>query len=190
MKLNIQAYNVELTDWLEQYVDKKIGKLDKYLPDIDEAKVELREEQTRSASDRAIAQVTLFSPRTILRAEERTGDMFASIDAVVDKLERRIARYKGKTARNSKRAVAQISTIQEAADEEVDDAVVDDVTESGSIARVKRFEVQPMSAEEAVELMELLGHDFYVFLNADTGTINVVYRRRDDDYGLLQPEVG
>jgi len=190
MKLNIQAHNVELTDWLEQYVDKKIGRLDKYLPDIDEARVELREEQTRSASDRAIAQVTLFSRRTILRAEERSGDMFASIDAVSDKLERRIARYKGKTARNSKRAVAQISQMQEVADEVAEEAAVDEVTESGSIARVKRFEVQSMDAEEAVEQMELLGHDFYVFLNAETGTINVVYRRLENDYGLLQPEVG
>ena len=186
MKLTIQTHNVELTDWLEQYVDKKIGRLDKYLPDIDEARVELREEQTRSASDRAIAQVTLRSRRTILRAEERSGDMFASIDAVSDKLERRIARFKGKTARNSKRAVAQAATMQEVAatppiEEEPDDT---------RIARIKHFEVQSMNAEEAIEQMELLGHDFYVFLNVDTGTINVVYRRREDDYGLLQPEVG
>lgn len=190
MKLNIQVHNVELTEWLEQYVEKKIGRLDKYLPDIDEAKVELREEQTRSASDRAIAQVTLFSRRTILRAEERSGDMFASIDAVSDKLERRIRRYKGKTARNSKRAVAEINQFQDVVDEEAEAAVVDEVTESGSIARVKTFEVQSMDAEEAVEQMELLGHDFYVFLNADTGTINVVYRRLEHDYGLLQPEIG
>ncbi len=190
MKLNIQAVNVELTDWLEKYVEKKIGRLDKYLPDIDEAKVELREEQTRSASDRAIAQVTLFSRRTILRAEERSGDMFASIDAVSDKLERRIARYKGKTARNSKRAVAQINQMQEVMVDEAEEAAVDEETEGSSIARVKSFEVLSMDAEEAVEQMELLGHDFFVFLNADTGTINVVYRRLEHDYGLLQPEIG
>ena len=185
MKLNIQTHNVELTDWLEQYVDKKIGRLDKYLPDIDEARVELREEQTRSASDRAIAQVTLRSRRTILRAEERSGDMFASIDAVSDKLERRIARYKGKTARNSKRAVAQANTLQEVA------AIppVEEEPKESHIARVKRFEVLSMDVEDAVEQMELLGHDFYMFLNVDTGTINVVYRRREDDYGLLQPEL-
>ncbi|HEY51860.1 MAG TPA: ribosome-associated translation inhibitor RaiA [Caldilineae bacterium] len=186
MKLIIQAHNVELTDWLEQYVEKKIGRLDRYLPDIDEARVELREEQTRSASDRAIAQVTLRSRRTILRAEERSGDMFASIDAVSDKLERRIARFKGKTARNSKRAVAQVNSLQE-----VVAATTEEEEPAGNrIARVKHFEVQPMDAEEAIEQMELLGHDFYVFLNADTGTINVVYRRREDDYGLLQPEIG
>ncbi|MCO6450670.1 MAG: ribosome-associated translation inhibitor RaiA [Caldilineales bacterium] len=185
MKLTIQVHNIELTEWLEQYVDKKIGRLDRYLPDIDEARVELREEKTRSAADRAVAQVTIRSRRTILRAEERTGDIFASIDAVADKLERRIERYKGKNARNSKRAVAHATTVSEA----VAVPEVDEMTTTG-IVRTKQFEVQPMGPEEAIDQMELLGHDFYVFLNADTGTINVVYRRRDDAFGLLQPELG
>ena len=186
MKLTIQTRNVELTDWLEQYVEKKIGRLERYLPDIDEARVELREENTRSAADRAIAQVTLRSRRTILRAEERSGDIFASIDAVSDKLERRIERFKGKRARNHKRAVAQANILTEAMpplEEETPD-------EGSRIVRVKHFEVQPMDPEEAIEQMELLGHDFYVFLNADSGEINVVYRRRENDYGLLQPEIG
>ena len=184
MKLTIQAHNVELTDWLEQYVEKKIGRLDKYLSDIDEARVELREEQTRSTSDRAIAQVTLFSRRTILRAEERSGDMFASIDAVSDKLERRIARHKGKTARNSKRAVAQVTNYSDAI---MTPPIEEEEIEGINIARVKRFEIQPMDAEEAVEQMELLGHDFYLFLDPGSGAVNIVYRRREEDYGLIQP---
>lgn len=186
MKLTIRTHNVELTEWLEEYVQKKIGRLERFLPDIDEIRVELREENTRSASDRAIAQVTLRSRRTILRAEERSGDMFASIDAVSDKLERRIERYKGKTARNSKRAVAQANTIVETVAVEP----LEEEEEPVRIARVKRFEVLPMDPEEAVEQMELLGHDFYMFLNADSGTMNVVYRRRESNYGLLQPEIG
>jgi len=189
MKLTIQAHNVELTDWLQQYVEKKIGKLDRYLPDLAEAFVELREEKTRSAADRAVAQVTLRSPRTILRAEERTGDMFASIDAVADKLERRIERYKGKYARNSKRAVAQAATLETVAVAEATEPVEEPV-HGGQIVRVKRFAMQPMDPEEAIEQMELLGHDFFVFLNAQTGTVNVVYRRRDNNFGLLQPELG
>ncbi len=185
MKLTIQAHNVELTDWLEQYVNKKIGKLDRFLPDVGEAFVELREEKTRSAADRAVAQVTLRSPRTILRAEERSGDMFASIDAVSDKLERRIERYKGKYARNSKRAVAQAHSVAEtvAAPEAAEEAA------PPRIVRVKSFEMQPMDPEEAIEQMELLGHDFFVFFNSVTGAVNVVYRRRDEDFGLLQPEL-
>ncbi|MCP4166663.1 MAG: ribosome-associated translation inhibitor RaiA [Chloroflexi bacterium] len=186
MKLNIQTHNVELTDWLEEYVEKKIGKLDKYLADIDEARVELRQENTRSAADREICQVTIYSRGTILRAEERSGDMFASIDAVSDKLERRIARYKGKNARNSKRAVAQFNMVEEA----VVAPPVDDATEGIQIARVKRFEMQSMDVEEAVEQMEMLGHDFYIFLNGESGSVNVVYRRRENSYGLLQPVLG
>ena len=185
MKLTIQAHNVELTDWLQQYVDKKIGKLDRYLPDIDEARVELREEQTRSAADRAIAQVTIRSRRTILRAEERSGDMFASIDAVTEKLERRIERFKGKNARNSKRAVVQANAVAE----EVAIPALEEEPDVSRIVRTKRFELQPMDPDEAIEQMELLGHDFYLFINADNGGVNVVYRRRDDNFGLLLPEL-
>ncbi|NUQ38361.1 MAG: ribosome-associated translation inhibitor RaiA [Caldilineales bacterium] len=187
MKLTILAHNVEVTDWLNQYVEKKVGKLDRYLPDIDEARVELREEKTRSASDRAVAQVTLRSPRTILRAEERTGDMFASIDAVTDKLERRIERFKGKTARNSKRAVAQASAIAQTITPLPSEEDVEEL--GGRIVRIKRFPVLPMDANEAIEQMELLGHDFYLFLNAESGGVNVVYRRRGGDFGVLQPEL-
>jgi len=186
MKLMIQAHNVELTEWLEQYVDKKIGKLGRYLPDINEAFVELREENTRSAADRAVAQVTIRNPRTILRAEERSGDMFASIDAVTDKLERRIERYKGKHAPNNKRAVAQANTVVEA----VTAPPEEEEPETGNLVRVKQFEMQSMDPDEAIEQMELLGHDFYVFQNSGTGTVNVVYRRRDNNFGLLQPELG
>ena len=184
MKLTIQAHNLELTDYLRQYVEKKIGRLERYLPDIDEARVELREEKTRSAKDRAVAQVTIRVRGTILRAEERSGDMFASIDAVTDKLERRIERFKGKRARNSKRAVSQAAAVYEA-------VLAPEVEETtlGTVVRTKRFEIYPMSVDEAIEQMELLGHDFFVFLNADEGAVNVVYRRRDGNYGLLQPEL-
>ncbi len=185
MNLIIQTHNVELTDWLRQYVEKKIGKLERYLPDIDEVRVELREERTRSASDRAVAQVTLRSRRTILRAEERTGDMFASIDAVSDKLERRIRRFKGKRARNHKRAIAEVAELEESMTP-VAEMVAEEVPEQ-AIVRRKRFEVYPMDPTEAIEQMELLGHDFFVFLNAETGQINVLYRRRNGDYGLIEP---
>ncbi len=187
MKLSIQVHNVKLTDWLEAYVEKKIGRLERYLPEANEARVELREEKTRSAGDRAVAQVTLRMPRITLRAEERSGDMFASIDAVSDKLERRIQRYKGKKARNHKRKVAEANMVAETvaltefSEEEEPAAPV--------IARIKQFGVQPMDPEEAVEQMELLGHDFFLFLNPENNAINVIYRRRSGDYGLIQPVV-
>ena len=114
---------------------------------------------------------------TILRAEERTNDMFASIDAVLDKMYRQIARYKGKR-QDRWHAAAEELPIEEAIEEHV-----------GEIVRVKRFEVRPMTAEEAIEQMELLGHLFYVFLNANDNAINVLYKRGDGNYGLLQPEL-
>ncbi len=189
MNLIIQTHNVTMTDWLRQYVEKKIGRLEKYLPDIDEVRVELREESTRSASDRAVAQVTLRSRRTILRAEERTGDMFASIDAVSDKLERRIRRFKGKRARNHKRAIAEANIIESSVSPVADLLVEEDEKPEAGIVKTKRFEVYPMDPMEAIEQMELLGHDFFVFLNTDSGDINVIYRRRSGDYGLLHPVI-
>ena len=149
--------------------------------------MELREENTRSASDRAVAQVTLRSRRTILRAEERTGDMFASIDAVSDKLERRIRRFKGKRARNHKRAVAEANTLEASVSPVAALIEEEETPEEAAIVRRKRFEVYPMDPMEAVEQMELLGHDFFVFLNGETGQINVLYRRRDGTYGLIEP---
>jgi putative sigma-54 modulation protein len=138
--------------------------------------MELKVEETRSANHRQIAQLTVRVRGTILRAEERTNDMFASIDAVLDKMYRQIARYKGKR-QDRWHAAAEELPIEEPVEETV-----------GEIVRVKRFEIRPMLAEEAIEQMELLGHRFYVFLNANDSAINVLYKRDDGNYGLLQPE--
>ena len=177
MEISIFARNMEMTPRLSEYVERKVEKLDRYLSSIDEARVDLTVENTRSASHRQVAQLTVRVRGTILRAEERTGDMFASIDAVLDKMYRQIARYKGRR-RNRWQATAEELPIEEPVEE----------TE-WEIVRVKRFEVRPMTPEEAIEQMELLGHRFYIFLNADEGAINLVYRRDDGNYGLLQPEL-
>jgi len=168
---------MEVTPHLREYVERKTEKLDRYLPSIDEARIDLAMENTRSASHRQVAQLTVRVRGTILRAEERTQDMFASIDAVLDKMYRQIARYKGKR-RDRWQAAAEALPIEEPAEEA-----------EGEIVRIKRFEVRPMTQEEAIEQMELLGHHFYVFLNADDNVINVVYQRNDGNYGLLQPEL-
>ena len=176
MEVSIFARNMEVTPRLREHVELKVGKLDRYLPWIEEARVDLTVESTRSAAHRQVAQLTVRVPGTILRAEERTQDMFASIDVVLDKMYRQIARYKGKR-RDRWHAAAEALPIEEPAEE----------TE-GEIVRVKRFEVRPMAPQEAIEQMELLGHRFYIFLNADENAINVVYKRDDGNYGLLQPE--
>jgi putative sigma-54 modulation protein len=189
MQLSITGKNLEITDSLKQYVEKKIGRLDRYLPNnILEGRVELAVESTRAAKDSQVAQVTLRTKRTVLRAEESSADMFASIDAVFDKMQRQIDRFKGKkrTAKRGTEGIAEVATVATAtavAEEE------ETAEETRPISRVKRFAMVPMDEEEAVEQMELLGHDFYVFYNANQSQINVVYRRKDGSYGLIQPDV-
>jgi len=175
--VSIFTRNVEVTPRLEEYAEQKVGKLDRYLPLIKDARVDLKVENTRSAAHSQVAQVTVWVEGKILRAEERTGDMFASIDVVMDKMYRQIARYKGKREDRWHEAIDKLP-IEEFEEE----------TE-GEIVRTKRFEVRPMLPYEAIEQMDLLGHHFFVFLNAEEDAINVVYRRNDDNYGLLQPEL-
>jgi putative sigma-54 modulation protein len=182
MELTIKGKNMEVTERLRDYVRKKIGKLDRYLPSISEAWVELSMEGTKAAQDRQVCQVTVRSNGTILRAEERSEDMFYSIDTVLDKMYRQIARYKGKRQNRWRGAGAPAEPLPGEYEEEFEE-------EASSIVRYKRFPMTPMSPEEAVEQMELLGHDFFVFFNADEGQINVLYRRKDGNYGVIQPEL-
>jgi putative sigma-54 modulation protein len=177
MQLIIKAKNIEMTEWLRDYVETKIGKLDRYLPSISEARVELSTEKVKSAQDSQVVQVTLRSNGTILRAEERTDDIFASIDAVVDKIHRQIARYKGKRRDRGRRVRGEPLPVEEMEEE------------AHRIVRLKQFSMIPMTQDEAIEQMELLGHDFFVFFNSEVEGINILYRRKDGDYGLLQPEL-
>ena len=180
MELIIKGNNLEITDRLEDYVHQKIGKLDRYLPTITEAWVELSSEGTRAAQDRQVCQVTVRSNGVILRAEDRSDDMFNSIDTVLDKMYRQIARYKGKRQNRWRGADMHFEPLPLDLEEEPDEEI-------SSIVRTKRFSLTPMHAEEAVEQMELLGHDFFIFYDAEEGSINVLYRRKDGNYGLLQP---
>lgn len=190
MQLYLQGKNFVISDRVRAYVEKKIGKLDRYLPDIEEARVEITQEKTKSAKDRNIVQVTLRANGTILRAEERSDAIYPCIDAVANKIHRQIARYKGKRVDrwHGRQVSNQRAVVEEIPD--VDQEVLDSLAEESErhIVRVKRFRVNPMSEDEAVEQMELLGHSFFVFYNANSGRINVIYRRSDSNYGLLDPE--
>ncbi len=188
MELHITGKNVEITDWLTQYVEKKIGRLDRFLPAIQEARVDLTTQNSRRAGDRQVAQVTLRSNGSILRAEEKSDDMFAAIDAVVDKINRQIKRFKDKRQRVRGRDIDRAEQLADAV-VEMEAEAAEEGAAAGRIVRVKRFPVGPMNDEEAIEQMELLGHDFYVFFNVDDNRMNVLYRRADGNYGLLQPEL-
>ncbi|HEC34543.1 MAG TPA: ribosome-associated translation inhibitor RaiA [Chloroflexi bacterium] len=175
MEVQLFAHNLEITPRLREYVEKKVGKLDRYL-DIDEARVDLAVENTRSSAHRQVAQLTVRTRGTILRAEERAADMFVAIDAALDKMRRQVSRYKRR--RQDRRQRSKEGILPE-----------EEETEVGKIVRVKRFEVVPMTPMEAVEQMELLGHQFFVFFDPDEGGVGVVYRRRDGNYGLIVPRL-
>ena len=187
MELSVNGRNMEVTTRLRNYVEKKTVKLDRYMPDLAEVHVDLSETNARSAVERQVAQITIRDNRgTILRAEERSNDMFASIDAVVDKLYRQISRYRGKR-RSKWRGGSDGEELVMGEPLPLEEEIVD--SDQPGIVRTKRFNMRPMGSEEAVDQIELLGHDFFVFYNADTQAVNVLYRRRDSNYGLLQPDL-
>lgn len=191
MKLNVHGRNIEVTDWIHQYVEKKVERLERYLPQAREAKAELVYSETRAAADRYTAQLTIWANGQILRAEESTEDIFASIDAIVDKMSRQIERHKGRRFKNKRRvAAASAADADLAATILPEEAEIEAAENLGRVVRTKRFLVQPMTQEEAIEQMELLGHDFFVFFSVDADAMNVLYRRKDGNYGLLQPEQG
>jgi putative sigma-54 modulation protein len=189
VEVSIHSHNLEVTQRLQNYVEKKTGRLDRYMPNLTEIRVDLSTENARSAVERQIAQVTVRDDRgTILRAEERNSDIFAAIDAVVDKLYRQIKRYRGKRQRRWRGSGGEEQWTGEPLPMDEEEETADEF-EKQTIVRYKRFALQPMSTEEAMEQMELLGHDFFVFFNAEVEAVNVLYRRRDGNYGLLQPDM-
>ena len=189
MQLIVQGKNLQVTDHLHEYVEDKVNKLDRYLSTVTDARMELSTEKTRSSEDRQVAQLTVRGKGMMLRAEERSGDIFTSVDMVMDKMKRQMDRYKRKRRGVLRRAQQSEAEAEALPEGMVDEEEYEDEDESGSIVRVKRFRVVPMDPEEAVEQMELLGHDFFVFFNVDEAQINVVYRRRAGDYGLIQPDL-
>lgn len=182
MQLLITGKNMTVSERTEKYVREKIGRLDRHLSEPVEGRVELSTENTKNANERQIVQVTLSKNGTIIRAEERSADLRAAVDAVVDKLDKQIRRYKDKQVRKRRAPVG------------LGEAVAEQTPEppelEPSIVRTKKFRTLPMSPLEAVDQMELLGHSFYLFLNETSGDVNVVYRRDDGNYGVLEPQLG
>jgi len=182
MKLQISAKNnVEVSETIRAYVEKKVGKLGRYLPTLDEGKVEISREGTKLPEQRFTVQVTLDSRGVLIRAQEKSKDMRTAINKVVDVLSKRIERYKGKLYDKS-RGVS--FTRQGAAIEE------EEIEAPKRVVKSKHFLVKPMPIDEAISQMELLGHDFFLFMDADTERLNLLYRRDDGNYGLIEPERG
>lgn len=175
MKYVIKGKQVTVTPAMQEKAEKKIGKFEKFFKPDAEAVLTFKVER-----DRNIFEVAIYSGGTIIRAEERGTDMYAAMDLVVEKLERQIRKYKTKLGKkiHQEAMVQENFDIHEKIDEDNDFEVV----------RTKRFPLKPMSVEEAILQMDLLAHSFFVFINAETETVNVVYRRKDGRYGLIEPE--
>ena len=187
MELSVNGRNMEVTTRLRNYVEKKTVKLDRYMPNLAEVHVDLSETNARNAIERQVAQITIRDNRgTILRAEERSNDIFASVDAVVDKLYRQISRYRGKRQRKWRGGNGNDEIIM-GEPLPMEEEIIE--SDEPTIVRTKRFTMRPMTADEAADQLELLGHDFFVFFNADEQAVNVLYRRRDNNFGLLQPDM-
>ena len=183
-RYNVRGENIEVTEAIRDYVEKKVGKLERYFNDVPEATahVNLKVYTEKTAK----VEVTIPLPFLVLRAEETSPDLYASIDLVVDKLERQIRKFKTKINRKSRETALVPPTVgdlftTEANDEENNGSELD-------IVRTKRLSLKPMDSEEAVLQMNMLGHNFFIFEDAETNGTSIVYRRKDGKYGLIETD--
>lgn len=189
MEIAIRGKNVELTDSLKEYIDEKVGRLERYLDSILAVDVTLTVEKNRSIENTQRAEVTVHVNGNVIRAEEATVSMYSSIDIVVEKLERQLKKYKSKiynSMRDRKRSSKGKGFVPETEYASGNGEPADPA--EPYIARTKEVILRPMTPSEATLQMELLGHDFHLFLNPESGNVNLVYKRKDGNYGLIEPE--
>lgn len=179
MNYNIRGENLEITPALRDYVEKKVGKLEKYFDTTPTSDVNVK---MSVQTNKHIIEVTIPMPQLLLRAEETHNDMYAAIDLVVEKLERQIRKHKTKVNRKFR----QEGSVKYMFKTDIEDS--NEESDEIPIVRTKRFNLKPMDAEEAALQMDMLGHNFFVFSNAESGETNVVYRRKDGKYGLIEPQ--
>lgn len=188
MELQIFSKNVVLSPSVESYVRLKLQKLLRHMPTIADGKVEIVKEKAKSPDHRYNVQVTLTSGGMLLRSEERARTVRLAVDGAVKTLDRQIERYKGRLYEKGRglSPIRDHSTYKEMAEEGAEDEYGEGLPK---IVKVKRFAIKPMSVDEAVEQMELLGHAFFLFVNSETSSVSLLYRRNDGNYGLIVPEL-
>lgn len=193
MTIQVEIYgrNMDVNKRLNTYVEKRAARLDRFLTDIEAARVDLAHvKSARNAGDRNVAQITVRGKKVVLRAEERADDIIVAFDVALEKMERQLTRFKGKhhRGRGDGTPLSEVAASPGAAEAPSSEQ---DAEAPPVIARRKRFVMVPMDEMEALEHMKLLGHEqFFVFHNANTNAVNVLYQRRDGTYGLIEPEIG
>ena len=179
MRLQVKGRNLEVSEQIRKYAEDKLGKIDRLVADPTRVELELLVEKNPSISDNHVAEATVWTKGPVLRARESSTDIKASIDQLVDKLERQVKRYREKR---------RVAPRRHAPPPAMETPLVEPDDTSVAITKTKQFTVNPMTPDEAVLQLELVGHDFFVFRNAESDVINVVYRRRDGHYGLIEPQ--
>lgn len=177
IRITISGKNLEITQALRNYVEKKVSKLEKYLNDNQTASAEV---MLRTERGIHIAEVTMNLSGVLLRGEGKTGDMYTSIDGAVDRIERQFNKYRTKLGKKTQGPKLSEVPVSGAGDQ--------GEAPAPRVVRTKRFALKPMDVDEAIMQMELLGHDFFVFRDAASGEVSVVYKRRDGNYGLIESE--
>jgi len=177
MQIIVKGKNLEVTEALRGYALEKVSRVEKYLDRIMKTEIEMSVERNPKIQDNQVVEVTIFSSGPIIRAKESAGDMYQAIDLVTNKLERQARKVKKKMIDRSHHARNPFK----------ESAVAEEPEEEAVIVKTKSFPLKPMIPEEACLQMDLLGHDFFVFINAETEETNVVYRRKDGNYGLIEP---
>jgi putative sigma-54 modulation protein len=181
MKYNIRGENLEVTEALGDYVEKKLGKLERYFEAPPTSEVHVTLSVVREMNN---VEVTIPLTGVLLRAEERGSDMYASIDLVLDKLERQIRKHKTK----ANRRIRQESEYKNYFKVDIGGSSIMEDEDEFELVRTKQFNLKPMDVEEAILQMNMIGHNFFVFSNADASEhVNVVYKRHDGKYGLIEP---
>jgi len=183
MEMQISFKNMKQDPDIQEYAEKKLDKLNKYLANISGIKMELTEEKTKSRQHSYTAQVTLNINGFLIRGEQKDESLKASVDEVVETMERLVTKYKKRHEVNKGRVNESIRIPAGTGGEK--ETEVDEI----SILRMKRFIIKPMTVEQAIDQMEFIGHDFFIFANAEDKSVNVVYRRKNGRYGLILPEL-
>ncbi|MBN1176737.1 MAG: ribosome-associated translation inhibitor RaiA [Dehalococcoidales bacterium] len=181
MDLQIAGTNIEITPEAQRYVEKKLGKINKHIPDIIDTKVEISEEKTKSPQEHYLVRVTVNSGvgGAVFHGEERAEDLFKAVDKVVAVVSRQMEKHKGKLydkGRGNPLARGKYNHAEQAETEK-------------KVVKTKRFIIEPMSLDEAIERMEELGHNFFLFFDPDADEVRLLYRRNDGNYGIIEPEL-
>ena len=193
MNLQVTGRNLDVTPPIVEYAERKLSRLDKHLSESTQVELELAVERNPSIAESQVAEATIWTKGPVLRARETSTDMYASIDLMVDKLERQVKKYKDRRHRGRARHRGQplpadaVATLEPDEDEGELGALDGTGSHEPVLVKTKRFNMKPLHPEEAALQLDLVGHDFFVFLSSETEQVAVLYRRRDGNYGLIEP---